>query len=166
MGDLIDDLLLFSSIGRQSMRHQTVDMTALAKQVAARQVGRIAGRSATLEIDDLPPALGDPTCLIDNALKYSSRRDDAHVRIWGEIETARAVYHVRDNGVGFDMRYMSNLFGVFHRLHPNEEFAGNGVGLAIVRRAIERHSGSVWARASLGEGATFSFALPLETVAC
>jgi len=168
MGDLIDDLLLFSSIGRQSMQHITVDMTALAKQVAARQVERIAGRSATLEIDDLPPALGDPTLLhhiwtslIDNAVKYSSRRDDANVRIWGERESARAVYHVRDNGVGFDMRYMSNLFGVFHRLHPNEEFVGNGVGLAIARRAIERHSGSVWARASLGGGATFSFALPL-----
>lgn len=168
MGDLIDDLLLFSNIGRLSMKCQVVDMTALAKQVAARAGGRVVGRSTTIEIEDLPKVLGDPTLLqhvwsslVENAVKYSSRRDDAHVRVWGERESARAVYHVRDNGVGFDMRYMSNLFGVFHRMHPNEEFAGNGIGLAIVRRAIERHSGSVWVRASPGGGATFSFALPL-----
>jgi light-regulated signal transduction histidine kinase (bacteriophytochrome) len=170
MGDLIDDLLLFSNIGRLTLKRQVVDMTALAKQVAARSIGRLAGRSTTVEIEELPMVLGDPTLLqhvwsslVENAVKYSSRREDAHVRVWGERENARAVYHVRDNGVGFDMRYMSNLFGVFHRMHPNEEFAGNGIGLAIVRRAIERHSGSVWVRASPGGGATFSFALPLDT---
>ena len=152
------------------MKRQLVDMTALVRQVAARRIKRIAGRATTVEIEELPMVPGDPTLLhhiwsslVDNAVKYSSGRDDAHVRVWGERESARAVYHVRDNGVGFDMRYMSNLFGVFHRMHPNEEFTGNGIGLAIVRRSIERHAGSVWVRSSPGEGATFSFALPFDT---
>jgi light-regulated signal transduction histidine kinase (bacteriophytochrome) len=99
--------------------------------------------------------------LIGNALKYSARRAQPHVRICGRVEGAEAIYEVQDNGAGFDMQYASKLFGVFQRLHSAEEFAGTGVGLAIVQRIVTRHGGRIWAEAAPDAGARFAFALPL-----
>ena len=103
--------------------------------------------------------------LIGNALKYSAKRAQPHIRISGRIEGAEAIYQVQDNGAGFDMRYADKLFGVFQRLHRAEEFAGTGVGLAIVQRIIARHGGRIWAEAVPDAGAWFSFALPLTAPA-
>jgi light-regulated signal transduction histidine kinase (bacteriophytochrome) len=129
-----------------------------------------ADSKATLEAAALPATDADRAMLkqvwanlIGNALKYSGKRQNAAVEIGGKVEGANAVYWVRDNGVGFDMRYAQKLFGVFQRLHRAEEFPGTGVGLAIVQRVITRHGGRVWAEGRPGEGACFYFSLPRET---
>ncbi|MGD1067229.1 MAG: ATP-binding protein, partial [Vulcanimicrobiaceae bacterium] len=167
MGDLIDDLLAFSRLGREPMANVFVNMSRLARDVVDEQLP--AAREGALRIDvvDLPGIRGDSVLLrqvwvnlISNAIKYSSKAKAPEVHIWATTEPARTVYHVRDNGVGFDMTYANKLFGVFQRLHRTEEFPGTGVGLAIVMRIVQRHGGTVWADARIGEGATFSFALP------
>jgi light-regulated signal transduction histidine kinase (bacteriophytochrome) len=100
------------------------------------------------------------TNLVANAVKYSSRNPHARVSVFAVAEPTRVVYSVRDNGVGFDMNNAGKMFGVFQRLHRLDQFPGTGVGLAIVKRIVERHGGTVWATSRVGEGATFSFALP------
>ena len=139
-------------------------MAALVREV----VGEARKASpARVEVGELPPANADRALmrqvwvnLVDNALKYSSKRADARVEIGGRDDGAQSVYWVRDNGVGFDMRYAAKLFGVFQRLHRADEFDGTGVGLAIVQRVVARHGGRVWAEAKPGEGACFQFSLP------
>jgi light-regulated signal transduction histidine kinase (bacteriophytochrome) len=115
----------------------------------------------------LPPAHADRALLrqvwinlIGNALKYSAKRSDARIEVGGHVEGAESVYWVRDNGAGFDMRYVDKLFGVFQRLHREDEFPGTGVGLAIVQRVVARHGGRAWAQGTPGEGACFHFSLP------
>jgi signal transduction histidine kinase len=169
MSQLIDDLLAFSRVGRQSLGKRHVDMTALAREVVAVLTH---GAPASIDLFPLPPAMADGTLLrqvwvnlVDNALKYSGKRPDARVEIGGREEPGRLVYWVRDNGVGFDMRYAEKLFGVFQRLHGADEFPGTGVGLAIVQRVVARHGGSVWAEARPGEGACFYFSLPGDALA-
>ena len=164
MGRLIDDLLAFSRLGRQQPTKVAVDMAGLAREVV--QELRNGGR-ATIELRDLPQSQADRALmrqvwlnLVGNALKYSGKRDDARVEIGGREENGETVYWVRDNGVGFDMRYAAKLFGVFQRLHRADEFEGTGVGLAIVQRVVTRHGGRVWAEAKPGEGACFHFSLP------
>jgi len=172
MGGLIDDLLAFSRLGRATMDMVPVNMDALAHDVVAEQLGFLGDLPRpSVEIGVMPNASGDASLLrqvwsnlVSNALKYSGNREGARVRLWGEREGRRAVYHVADNGVGFDMRYADRLFGVFQRLHRNEEFAGNGVGLAIVARIVKRHGGEAWAQSELGTGSTFSFTLPTEEI--
>jgi signal transduction histidine kinase len=167
MGELIDDLLAFSRLGRQPMVNGNVLMAKLAREVAAEEA-RTAGRRETMfTIGDLPSVRGDRVLLrqvwvnlLSNAAKYSSKKTDARIDVWAESEADRIVYHVRDDGVGFNMAYADKLFGVFQRLHRNDEFPGTGVGLAIVKRIVQRHGGAIWADARLGEGATFSFSLP------
>jgi signal transduction histidine kinase len=166
MNRLIDDLLAFSRLGRKPPVKQAVDMTRLVREV----VGEISGgHSARVEIRPLPGALADPALLkqvwanlVSNAFKYSSKRTDAVVEIGGREEARENLYWVRDNGVGFDMRYVDKLFGVFQRLHRADEFDGTGVGLAIVQRLIAGHGGRVWAEARPGEGACFHFSLPKQ----
>jgi light-regulated signal transduction histidine kinase (bacteriophytochrome) len=122
---------------------------------------------ATVHIDAVPPANADRALLrqvwlnlIANALKYSSKQDCSVVQIGGKADGGEHVYWVRDNGVGFDMRYADKLFGVFQRLHRSDEFPGTGVGLAIVQRVVTRHGGRVWAEGQVGKGACFFFSLP------
>jgi len=163
MGRLIDDLLAFSRLGRQQPAKQLVDMTELARDVVTELRN---GAAASVELGALPSARADRalirqvwTNLVGNALKYSGKRADARVEIGGRQDGGESVYWVRDNGVGFDMRYADKLFGVFQRLHRVDEFDGTGVGLAIVQRVVARHGGRVWAQAKPGEGAVFGFSL-------
>jgi len=167
MGRLIDDLLSFSRLGRKALDLVPVNMTALAEEVAAEL--RRASPRARVEIGALPAAVGDAALLrqvwgnlVGNALKYSTKRDSPRIEIGGRTDGRECVYWVRDNGVGFDMRYYDKLFGVFQRLHGEHEFPGTGVGLAIVQRVVTRHGGRVWAEGRPGEGAGFWFALPKE----
>lgn len=167
MGRLIDDILAFSRTGRAEMSMADVDMAQLVREVVEELGPASAGRQVELRIGELPPARGDRTMLrqvlvnlIGNALKFTRDRSPATIEIDGVGEGGRSVYHVKDNGAGFDMRYAEKLFGVFHRLHRVDEFDGTGIGLAIVKRIVERHGGRVWGEGRVGEGATFHFELP------
>jgi PAS domain S-box-containing protein len=166
MGQLIDDLLDFSRLGRAEIRTSNVDMNALVNEVLddLRNSG-VAIPNFT--IDRLKPAKADLnlikqvwTNLLTNAIKYSSGKDKPEIHIGTESKDGQPVYFVKDNGAGFDMAYYHKLFGVFQRLHGATEFPGTGVGLAIVHRIITRHGGKVWAEAKVNEGATFYFTLP------
>lgn len=168
MGELIDDLLAFSQLGRQPMANVLVNMTSLARDVALEQLDLADRPKSIVEVRELPSVRGDRALLrqvwanlLSNAIKYSSKNPDQQLEVWATPEAGRVVYHVRDNGVGFDMQYAHKLFGVFQRLHRSDEFAGTGVGLAIVQRIVHRHGGAVWADARPKEGAIFSFSLPL-----
>lgn len=166
MATLIDDLLRFSRLGRQEVARQPIDMDALVGEVVADiLVGHPEVRAA-IQVDRLPAAQGDPALvrqvlvnLVENAVKFSANGAEPHVAIGHEPTADGDVYFVRDNGVGFDMAFADTLFGVFQRLHRTEEFPGTGVGLAMVRRIVERHGGRVWAEAAEGKGATFRFTL-------
>lgn len=167
MARLIDDLLRFSQVGRRPLAVAPLDMSALAREVVAELGGAYPKTRVDLEV--LPSAVGDRallrqvwTNLIGNALKYSARRESPRVEIGGRLDGTECRYWVRDNGAGFDMRYCEKLFGVFQRLHREEEFEGSGVGLAIVQRVVARHSGRVWAEGKPDAGACFHFALPTE----
>jgi PAS domain S-box-containing protein len=167
MGELIDDLLAFSRFGRARMERAFVDMDGLARDVVAEQLRWTGDTRATIEISPLPGTYGDLHLLrqvwanlIGNALKYSSKCERPHLRISGTVTDGAATYAVHDNGVGFDMAYAQKLFGLFQRLHRNDEFSGTGVGLAIVKRIVSRHDGTVHAESSPSAGTTFSFTLP------
>jgi signal transduction histidine kinase len=166
MGRLIDDLLAFSRLGRQEPSKQLIDMAELATE-AVNELRD--GSSASVQLAELPRARADRALmrqvwlnLVGNALKYSGKRNDARVEIGGRQEAGQNLYWIRDNGVGFDMRYVDKLFGVFQRLHRSDEFDGTGVGLAIVQRVVARHGGRVWAEGKPGDGACFHFSLPQE----
>jgi signal transduction histidine kinase len=167
MGQLIDDLLAFSRMGRREMAFAEIDMTALAADVADELRRQEPGRAIEIAIASLPPAHGDPAMfrqvwanLLSNAIKFTRPRAPARIEVGGRTGGDENVYSVRDNGVGFDMQYREKLFGVFQRLHGPEEFEGTGVGLALVQRIVHRHGGRIWAEGKIDEGATFSFALP------
>lgn len=168
LDQLIVGLLEFSRAGRQPLDVAPIDMTALASVAIRECLSGYAGSRPAIELDELPAAIGDATglrqvwCnLIGNALKYSSKRSEPQIHIRGRIEGRVAFYQVEDNGAGFDMRYADKLFGVFQRLHGAAEFAGIGVGLAIVQRIVARHGGCVSARGAPDAGACFEFSLPL-----
>lgn len=167
MGQLIDDLLAFSRLGRQEIDTSRVDMRELARTVAD-DVRRAEGdRPLEITVDALPPARGDRALLrqavgnlIQNAAKFTRDRTPARIEVGSRPDGGQTVYFVKDNGAGFDERYAGKLFGVFQRLHRAEEFEGTGVGLAIVQRIVQRHGGRVWAEGKLDQGATFYFTLP------
>jgi light-regulated signal transduction histidine kinase (bacteriophytochrome) len=165
-GTLVDDLLSFSQMGRASLTPVQIDMNALIADERRKQVFA-QGRGVEWRIGDLAPARADPTMLrlviqnlLENALKFSRDRDPAVIEVGSLNNGSETVYFVRDNGVGFDQAYVGKLFGVFQRLHRVEEFEGTGIGLANVKRIVERHGGRVWAEGELDKGATFFFALP------
>jgi len=167
MGQLIDDLLAFSRMGRHEMASADIDMTVLARDVADGLRKLETARTIEIAIAPLPPTHGDPAMmrqawfnLLSNAIKFTRPRSPAHIEVGGRVEGRENIYWVKDNGVGFDMQYVDKLFGVFQRLHGPEEFEGTGVGLALVQRIVHRHGGRIWAEAQLNEGATFCFALP------
>jgi PAS domain S-box-containing protein len=168
MGRLIDDLLSFSRMARAEMRETRLDLSMLVSEVQREFQGRIGNRDVVWKLGHLPHVQADPALLrlvlvnlISNALKYSGMRPRSEIEIAalpnGSDET---VVFVRDNGVGFDMRYVEKLFGVFQRLHRQEDFEGTGIGLANVRRIIQRHGGRAWAEGVPDAGATFFFSLP------
>jgi signal transduction histidine kinase len=166
MGQLIDDLLAFSQIGRTALVRQTVDVTAIANAAATEAVAA-SGRSVEITVKPLPACYGEPALLnqvfvnlISNAVKFTAKVPNAAITIGCSSTNGETVYFVRDNGVGFDDRYAEKLFGVFQRLHRADEFEGTGVGLAIVHRIVTRHGGRVWAEGKINGGATFYFALP------
>jgi len=165
MGELIDDLLAFSHVSRQSVNRRTLDTNKLAQAVLEELKPQLAGREIEIRTGDLPACHGDRGLLkqvwvnlLSNAVKYT-RGKPAIIEIGCRLENAETVYFVRDNGAGFDMRYARKLFGVFQRLHRSDEFEGTGVGLAIVQRIVHRHGGRIWAEAEPGKGATFYFTL-------
>ena len=167
MGQLIDDLLAFSRLGRTAMSLAPVDMEGLVKETWNDLCALDDGHQKELRIGPLPEAFGDRTLvrqvlsnLLSNAVKYSRSKGRTVIEIGGEDNGGETRYYVRDNGVGFDMCYYDKLFGVFQRLHSDEEFEGTGVGLAIVKRIVHRHGGTVWAEGKVNEGAAFYFTLP------
>ncbi len=170
MGDLIDDLLAFSQIGRTPMSRQRINMVQLAQSVVDEALRTAAPRAIAFTVEPLPPAFGEPSLinqvfvnLVGNAVKFTGRREHASITIGARPDSNGATaYFVRDNGAGFDMRHADKLFGVFQRLHKPEDFEGTGVGLAIIDRVITRHGGRVWAEGQVDAGATFYFTLPAK----
>jgi len=168
-GELIDDLLEFSRLGRQDLSLHVVKMTGLAREAADELILTQNGRQIDLVVGDLPPCKGDLRLLklvwhnlLSNAFKYTKRKNECRIEVgWmRDDENPEAVtYYVKDDGVGFDMKYSHKLFGVFQRLHRKEEFEGTGVGLANVQRIVQRHGGRVWAEGKVNGGATFYFSL-------
>ena len=169
MGQLIDELLAFSRLGRQDMKIAEIDMTQLARSTYEHLAAQHTGPPPELDIGALPACRGDRVLLgqvwanlLSNALKFSSGKDDPRIEVRASSDGTENVYSVRDNGAGFDPRFQSKLFGVFQRLHSASEFPGTGVGLALVHRIVTRHGGRVWAESTPGEGATFYYSLPRE----
>jgi PAS domain S-box-containing protein len=168
MDHLINDLLSFSRMGRTELRTTTIDMNALVRSVLEELTQLQEKGRLDVRVADLPPAAGDLammrqvwTNLLSNALKFSSKQALMRVEVEASLGADEVVYAVHDNGAGFEMAYAGKLFGVFQRLHTELEFPGTGVGLAIVKRAVLRHGGRVWAEGRAGAGADFYFALPL-----
>jgi PAS domain S-box-containing protein len=167
MGQLIDDILAFSRMSRSALGMVDVNMTVLAQEIFDELVAAVPERRIRLVMGDLPPAYGDPAMirrvlgnLIGNAVKYTGPRKEAIIEVSGTANETETVYCVHDNGVGFDIKYVGKLFGVFQRLCSAEEFEGTGIGLAIVKRIVERHGGRVWAEGKPEEGASLYFTLP------
>ncbi len=166
-GTLVDDLLSFSQMGRVALNPIPVDMNTLVKEVIASLSMEGEHKEAAWNIQKLPDVEADPVLLrvvlqnlIQNALKFSEGQKKPMIEISGHRDDEETIYSVRDNGVGFDMAYAGKLFGVFQRLHRVEDYEGTGIGLANVKRIIERHGGRVWAQGKLDEGAEFLFSLP------
>ena len=168
MGQLIDDMLQFSRTGRIEINSSDIDMEKLAREVFEELQAMVpVGAKLQFQIEHIPVARGDLAMmrqvfvnLLSNAIKFSRIREVPMIGVGGFIERDEAVYYVKDNGVGFNMQYADQLFGVFKRLHSVNEFEGTGIGLAIVKRIITRHGGRVWAEGKVNEGATMYFSLP------
>ena len=170
-GTLVDNLLNFSQMGRSALRLSDVDLNTLVEAIRSEMAPDYAGREIVWEVEQLPKVIGDPAFinmalhnLIANAIKYTRGRQPARINIGArQLENETEIF-IRDNGVGFDMAYAGKLFGVFQRLHRMEDFEGTGIGLASVRRIIERHDGRVWADGQIDQGASFHFTLPRNSI--
>lgn len=166
-GTLVDNLLSFSQMGRAALRYSDVSLDALVSTIRSEMAPDLEGRAIEWNVHPLPVVLADAAFihlalrnLLGNAVKYTRQRDPAIIEIGSRIADDEVVIFVKDNGVGFNMKYAAKLFGVFQRLHRMEDFEGTGIGLASVRRIIERHDGRVWAEGESDRGATFYFSLP------
>ncbi len=167
MHHLIDDLLALSRLGRLQIRKSVINLAAMADKVFEQLQVEALKRNIRLTVGELPPALGDQSLLhqvlqnlLANAVKFTKSMKNAIIEVGGRTAGKENIYYIKDNGVGFDDRYVRNLFRPFQRLHGGEEYEGTGVGLAIVKRIVQRHGGRVWAEGKVGEGATFYFSLP------
>ena len=167
MGILIDELLAFAKLGQKELQKSKINMKQLAKSVIDG-IDKSMPHKAEITVSEMPEVIADHTLiqqvmfnLLSNAVKYSSKKDRPVVEVHSEKKADEVVFTVRDNGSGFDMAYADKLFGVFQRLHSEEEFEGSGVGLALVERVVHRHGGRVWAVGEPEKGATFSFSLPV-----
>lgn len=167
MGLLIDDLLAFSKLGRKQVTTTEINMNTLVNSVLADIVIEDGCTNPIFELTDLLSAIGDQSLikqvwinLISNAIKYSKYKPETRIKISATAKNGTVIYSVQDWGAGFDMEYYDKLFGVFQRLHSQEEFDGTGIGLAIVQKIINRHHGEVWAESKLGVGSSFHFSLP------
>jgi light-regulated signal transduction histidine kinase (bacteriophytochrome) len=167
LGDLIDHFLAFAHMGRTALNISTVDMNLLVRQALEALQPETEGRQIEWQIADLPKVQADPDMmrqvwvnLLSNAVKYTRDRDQARIEVGFECPRPKDyLFYVRDNGVGFDMRYAAKLFGVFQRLHPENQFTGTGIGLANVRRIVKRHGGQTYAEGTVNAGAKVSFTL-------
>ena len=166
MGTLIDDLLSFSQLGRRQIQKSQVDMKKITES-SFRDITLDGGYNGQITINNLHGVMADSSLmkhiminLLGNAIKYSSKKEMPVIEVSSTKENDEVIYTIKDNGVGFDMAYAGKLFGVFQRLHSDEEFEGTGVGLAIVQRIIHRHSGRIWAESEVDQGASFHFSLP------
>jgi two-component system, chemotaxis family, sensor kinase Cph1 len=169
-GKLVDDLLSFSQMGRASLHPTMVDAKDLIQSCIGKMGMEVGQRKIEWKIGDLPSIYADPTFLqlavynlLSNAVKYTSKRDVAVIEITAEDHAEEVVFCIKDNGVGFNADYAHKLFGVFQRLHRMEDFQGTGIGLANVRRIVERHGGRVWAEGAVQQGASFYFAIPKQS---
>ncbi len=167
MGQLIDDILAFSRIGRKELESFKIDMNDIVETVINDIKFTISERNIDFDIKPLPETYGDTAMirqaivnLIGNAVKFTRNTQCAKIEIGCNIENGKKVYHIKDNGAGFDMEYSNKLFGVFRRLHGDDEFEGTGIGLAIVRKIITKHGGDVWAKGLVNKGAEIYFTLP------
>jgi signal transduction histidine kinase len=165
MGRLIDDLLSFSRLGKTEIKRSMVDMDELTEGVLF-DLKKTIPKNTRVKVNTLPKVSGDYNLmrqtmhnLISNAIKYSSKKSEPIIEINSEEKNGEIIFTVKDNGAGFDMQYADKLFGVFQRLHSQEEFDGTGVGLAIVHRIISKHKGKIWAEGKVDEGASFYFSL-------
>jgi light-regulated signal transduction histidine kinase (bacteriophytochrome) len=172
MEQLIEDLLRFAQLGRQPLSRQRVRVGVLVDEVLNELAKEQAGREMDIRVGDLPDVTADEsllkqvfTNLLSNAFKFTKERDHAVIKVDCSCDAGEHVFSICDNGAGFDMRYAARLFGVFQRLHRQDEFAGTGVGLSLVQRIVNRHGGRIWAEAEVNKGASFHFALPAEHVA-
>jgi signal transduction histidine kinase len=166
MGQLIDDLLAFSRLGRKALQLTEIDMMSVVEGLWGR-LGETVGDNVEFRLGSLPHAYGDLRLLeqvwinlLSNAVKFSANKEKPVIEIGGLTDKDELVYFVRDNGAGFDAKYAGRLFGVFQRLHGEDEFSGTGVGLAIVHKIVSRHGGRIWGDGKPGEGASFHFTLP------
>jgi PAS domain S-box-containing protein len=167
MSVLIEDLLSYSRLGRHALRFQPVDMQSLVDEARAILMSSVDGRDVAWRIAPLPVVVADASMLqlawqnlLDNAIKYTAAREHALIEIGCDEADDERVFWIRDNGTGFDMRYVDKLFGVFQRLHKASAYSGSGIGLASVRRIISRHGGRTWAESVPDQGSTFYFSLP------
>ena len=168
MGNLIDDLLRYSRISRTETQKSEVDLNQLVREVVAEVREDVKERNIVWKIDSLPAWYGDRAMLrialvnlISNAVKFTRPRQQAEIEIGStNQDSGDPLLFVRDNGVGFDMKYSNKLFGVFQRLHPQSTFEGTGIGLATVQRIVYRHGGRIWADSEVDRGTTFYFSIP------
>jgi len=170
MGNLVDDLLAFSRLGRKEVQKSVVNMDDMIGRIL-NEIENLAPHKASIKLNSLPSIEADSSLLnqvwlnlILNAIKYSAKKEKPKVEIGATESDTEVTYYVKDNGAGFSMEYADKLFGVFQRLHSPSEFEGTGIGLAIVHRIITKHGGRVWAEAKVNEGAIFYVALPKNEI--
>jgi light-regulated signal transduction histidine kinase (bacteriophytochrome) len=167
--EMVSNLLEFSRMGQTQMHPTVVSMDRLVREVKEQLQPEMVGRSLHWQIEPLPEVRGDAAMLqlvlqnlLSNAIKYTRDRSEAEINIGSTDGDREITFFIKDNGTGFNMKYCDRLFGLFQRLHPPEQFAGTGVGLANVRRIVHRHGGRTWAEGAIGQGATFYFSLPKQ----